>query len=233
MYRIVSLGLLACGLVAATLSSQPAYSMAKAPKRPVVPTPSGLIPVDVRGFHDSFIRPEANLATPRPVCIAIGEGTLDPKWDKTAYGKELRPTDLQRIQQTFDDAVRKEFERSFRDQGGYKIATSESACELRIVVSVRDLQLNAPEPLSSGSQKTYARSIGKMGIKIDIYDSAGTILLAQAHGYRIDSGGPFRDDPNELLSENNRITEIDNIEFARDTAHLFAEFARTRLLKNY
>lgn len=232
-YLRASSRLLACMGAAAALLAPPVFSMAKLPARPPVATPAGLTPVEVKGFHHSFIRREANLATPRPVCIASGESTLDPNWQKKAYGKELRTTDIQRIQRDFDAAARKEFERAFRDQGGYRLAATDSECELRVLVSVQDLYLNAPDPSSSAAQKTYARSIGKMGVKIQVFDASGAILLAQAHGYRIDPEGPFRDDPSDLLSENNRVTEIDNIQFARDTAHLFAEWARTRLLKNY
>lgn len=225
------LGVLA--LVGSVLALSAGVAMAKKRARPPIPIPAGLSEVNVKGFQRSFVRMEADLATPRAVCVSTGEFTLDSDWPKKPYGRSLRQADLDRIKDNFQRAVRSEFEKAFRDQGGYTLAADTERCALRVVVSITDLYLNAPEAFSHIGDKTYARSIGHMGLKIDVLDPSGSILLAQAHAKRVDPDRTWSGDPYEILDERNRITEIDNVDFARDTARDFAEFTRTRLLKPY
>jgi hypothetical protein len=195
--------------------------------------PTGLVEVRVRGFRRSFVQPGAALGTPRPVCIAMGEFSFDENWPRKVYGRSLQPEDLRDVQTKFNAAVQKEFEKAFRNQGGYTLAASSESCAARIVVSLRDVYLNAPEPMASGSTKTYARSVGHMGLRIDVFDPGGAVLQAQAHAFRADPDSYGVLNPDEILNETNRITELDNLEFARDTARRFAEYTRTRLFKNY
>lgn len=202
----------------------------KRSKPPKITAPAGLVEVPVRGFQHSFIRPEADLATPRPVCIEQGEFALDPKWERKHYGRTLQAADLQRIETDFRRAVQSEFDKAFRDQAGFTLAASRESCQLRIVVSIQDLYLNAPEAMTSTSNRTYARSIGHMRLKIAVLDITGGTLLAEAHGFRADPNDNWNIEPDDYFNETNRVTEIDNIDFARDTARAFAEYTRTRLL---
>jgi hypothetical protein len=218
------------GLCALLVNFGAPIAVAKKSKPPAISPPAGLREVPVRGFQRSFVRPEADLATPRAVCINVGELTLDAEWPTKAYGKSLRATDLERLKNDFKKAAQSEFERAFRNQGGYTLAADDASCELRVQVSIKDLYLNAPEVFSEVASKTYARSIGRMGMRIDVLDAAGTVLLAQAHGRRVDPDDALAVDASDLLSERYRVTEVDNIDFARDTARDFAEYTRTRLL---
>jgi hypothetical protein len=224
---------LLAGLLAFGLLVQGAAAAAKSPTKRHYTAPLGLSQVQVPGFHHSYVRKEADLATPRPVCVSSGELTLAGDWPRQAYGKSLRASDLEKIRTDFNHAVRMEFEKAFRDQGGYKLASSDTDCALRLVVSVQDLYLNAPEAFSAVSAKTYARSVGRLRMQVDVLDGSGSILLARAHGDRTDPEDTWNAFPNEIFNETNRITEIDNIDFARDAARDFAEYTRTRLLKKY
>ena len=230
--RLIQRHLLA-SVVAAGFMITATTADAKSSAKRSYTAPLGLSAVQVPGFHHSYIRKEADLATPRPVCVSNGELTLASDWPRKAYGRQLRTDDLKRIQTDFNRAVRKEFEKAFRDQGGYKLASSDADCALRIVVSVQDLYLNAPEAFSAVSAKTYARSVGRLRMQVDVLDASGAILLARAHGDRTDPEDTWNADPHELVNETNRITEIDNIDFARDAARDFAEYTRTRLLKSH
>ena len=214
------------GAVLGTATDAAAKSAAKR----VFTAPPGLTAVQVPGFHHSYVRKGADLATPRAVCVSTGELTFAGDWPRKSYGREISARDLKRIQEDFNKAVRREFEKAFRNQGGYSLASSDSACELRITASVQDLYLNAPEVFTAATTKTYARSIGRLRIQVDVYDASGAVLLARAHGARSDPEKLQAMQPNEILDESNRVTEIDNIAFAQDAARRFAEYTRTRLL---
>lgn len=229
----VSQNLLLLAIVATALGASlwtAAGAAEKSASKRVFTAPPGLAEVKVPGFHHSYVRKDADLATPRAVCVSTGELTFAREWPRKSYGREIAARDLKRIQDDFNKAVRSEFEKAFRDQGGYSIAASDSACALRIVASVQDLYLNAPEVFTAASTKTYARSIGRLRMQIDVYDATGASLLARAHGARTDPEKLQAMRNSELLDEANRVTEIDNIAFAQDAARRFAEYTRTRLL---
>lgn len=213
-----------------TLLAPAAGAAEKSAAKRVFTTPPGLTEVQVPGFHHSYVRKGADLATPRAVCISTGELTFAREWPRKSYGREISARDLKRIQDDFNKAVRREFEKAFRNQGGYSLASNDGACALRITASVQDLYLNAPEVFTAASTKTYARSIGRLRMQVDIYDATGAVLLARAHGSRSDPEKMQAMQPNEILDESNRVTEIDNIAFAQDAARRFAEYTRTRLL---
>ena len=223
LLAIVATALSACLVPAAGAASK------SAAKR-VFTAPPGLTEVKVPGFHHSYVRKGADLATPRAVCVSTGELTFAADWPRRSYGQKIPARDLTRIQQDFNKAVRREFEKAFRNQAGYSLANSDSDCALRITASVQDLYLNAPEIFTATRTKTYARSIGRLRMQVDVYDASGAVLLARAHGSRSDPEKMHGMRPNEILDESNRVTDMDNIAFAQDAARRFAEYTRARLL---
>ncbi len=206
---------------------------AKSAAKRVFTAPPGLTEVQVAGFHHSYVRKDADISTPRVLCVSAGELTFAGDWPRKSYGREISAKDLKKIQEDFNKAVRREFDKAFRNQGGYSLASSDSACALRIVASVQDLYLNAPEVFTAATTKTYARSIGRLRMQVDVYDASGAVLLARAHGSRSDPEKMQTMQSGEILDESNRVTEIDNIGFAQDAARRFAEYTRTRLLNRH
>ncbi|MCS6947455.1 MAG: hypothetical protein NZM12_07560 [Steroidobacteraceae bacterium] len=194
------------------------------------PVPEGLTPIAVRSFHHAFVRKEANLAAYRRVLISTGEFAFDPKWRPERVRRPLRADTRQRIREKFLAAVHEDFAKAFDNQGGYTVADAPAADVLRIVVHINDVYLNAPDEFDATVQRNYATSIGSMGLKIQVFDPSGSILLAEAHAYRTDPEEHFglfwqRDSLERL-----RVTELDNIEFARRAARDFAEALRVRIL---
>ena len=222
--------LAAAATVLSAILAPAAGAASKSAAKRVFTAPPDLTEVQVAGFHHSYVRKDADISTPRVVCVSTGELTFAGDWPRKSYGREISAKDLKRIQEDFNKAVRREFEKAFRNQGGYSLASSDSACALRITASVQDLYLNAPEVFSAATTKTYARSIGRLRMQVDVYDASGAVLLARAHGSRSDPEKMQAMQPSEILDESNRVTEIDNIGFARDAARRFAEYTRTRLL---
>ena len=210
-----------------------ANAAAKSHAKRVFIAPPGLTEVQVPGFQHSYVRKDADLGTPRAVCVSTGELTFAGDWPRKSYGRQISARDLKKIEDDFNKAVRREFEKAFRNQGGYSVAGSDSSCALRIVASVQDLYLNAPEVFTAATTKTYARSIGRLRMQVDVYDASGAALLARAHGARTDPENMRMMLPGEILDESNRVTEIDNIGFAQDAARRFAEYTRTRLLNRH
>jgi hypothetical protein len=226
--------LLAVLATALSVSVWPAAdAAAKSSAKRVFSAPPGLIEVQVPGFQHSYVRKDADLATPRAVCVSTGELTFAGDWPRKSYGREISAKDLNKIREDFNKAVHRQFDKAFRDQGGYKLASSDSACALRIVASVQDLYLNAPEVFTAATTKTYARSIGRLRMQVDVYDASGAVLLARAHGARTDPEKLPMLDAGAILDESNRVTEIDNIGFASDAARRFSEYTRTRLLNRH
>jgi hypothetical protein len=223
LLAFVATALSACLVPAAGAASK------SAAKR-VFTAPSGLTEVKVAGFHHSYVRKGADLTTPRAVCVSTGELTFAADWPRASYGRKMSAKDLKRIQEDFNKAVQREFEKAFRNQAGYSLASSDSGCALRITASVQDLYLNAPEVFTAARTKTYARSIGRLRMQVDVYDASGAVLLARAHGSRSDPEKMHGMRTSEILEESNRVTDMDNIAFAQDAARRFAEYTRTRLL---
>lgn len=223
------LGRAACLAMALLLA--PGLSTGKS-RLPAIAAPAGLSEVRIAGFQRSFIRPGADIATPRSVCVNSGELTFAADSPRKIYGRLISQQDLRDLQKRFSDAVRTEFAKAFRDQGGYKLAGGggDANCELQVVVSVQDLHLNVPEVTTPASTRSYSRSVGWLRIRVDVMDQTGAVLLAQAHGVRTDPDHVWSGNAEELLNESHRITEIDNIAFARAVGRIFGEHTRTRLL---
>ncbi len=201
-------------------------------KQPAIVAPTGLTEVSIAGFQRSFVRAGSDLVTPRTVCVNSGELTFAADSPRKIYGRLISQADLQSLQKRFNDAVRTEFEKTFSNQAGYSLVngTADADCALRVVVSIRDLHLNVPEVMIPASTKSYARSVGWLRVRIDVMDRTGAVLLAQAHGARTDREQLWGGGAEELLSESHRITDIDNIAFARTVGRVFGEYTRTRLL---
>ena len=235
MQRITRKRLLLAGIATALCAGlgAAAYAAAQSSLRRVFTAPPGLAEVPIPGFQHSYVRRDSDISTPRAVCVSTGELTFAGDWPRKSYGRQISAKELSKIREDFNKAVRREFEKAFRNQGGYSLASSDSTCALRIVASVQDLYLNAPEVFSAATTKTYARSIGRLRMQVDVYDASGAVLLARAHGSRSDPEKMQTMQSGEILDESNRVTEIDNIGFAQDAARRFAEYTRTRLLNRH
>jgi hypothetical protein len=212
--------------------------------------PEGLTEVKVKGFAKTFVRREANISQLRRVCVRSGEFSLSKRWIEDSFQRRLRTNDREHIQRVYTAAAVGDFARPFDNEGGYVLVSTVTDaagggappnCELTLVVNVLDFFLNAPSLPTADNKKEYARSIGSITLRVDVIDSTGTILLAQAYARRNDPEktglGRGLDGISSAASASDlqrlRVTEFDNVNFTRDAARLIAERVRTRILSQY
>ena len=91
--------------------------------------------------------------------------------------QKVRASDMERIKTGLAEL----FDRVFSEElskGGYEMTESSADNVMRIVPSIVDLDVYAPDTRAPGIQQSYTETAGRMTLKLEMYDSVTGDLIA-------------------------------------------------------
>ncbi len=109
--------------------------------------------------------------------VLIDEATVTfrDNWlrDQNRYQtNRIRSEDMERIQSDMARMLKKAFSDELVEKGGYRLAAGPGVNVLRIAPHIVDLDVYAPDPRSApGIQRSYAETVGRMTLKLKLFDS--------------------------------------------------------------
>lgn len=122
--------------------------------------------------------------------IQIDEATVAFRrnWqrDQNRYqSHKIRTSDMDRIRNDMAELFDEVFSKELSENGGYEITDQGGENVFRISPYIVDLDVYAPDPRHApGIQKSYVESVGRMTLKLHIYDSFTGDLIAVASDSR-------------------------------------------------
>jgi len=114
-----------------------------------------------------------------PATVAFRKNWLR---DQNRYQpNRIQTRDVERIKETMARTFDTVFREELSGEGGYTLTEENGDNVLRITPHIEDLDLYAPDPRSApGIQRSYAESMGRMTLRLDLYDSVTGDLIATA-----------------------------------------------------
>jgi len=98
---------------------------------------------------------------------------------------KVRTEDMERIKAELSELFGEVFAEELTSGGGYVMATESADDVLRITPQIVDLDVYAPDTRNStGIQRSYTETAGRMTLKLDMYDSVTGDLIARASDRR-------------------------------------------------
>lgn len=174
-YFMVVLSVIVMGLA-------PVATMAK--KKSEIPqvTVEGLELVpDVEGLAHVWAEPGANLSQYNRVLLAEPYVAFKKNWkrDQNDIGTRVTNADMNRIKTSVKDLFMEVFTEELQ-KAGYVLATERAEDVLLVKPAIIDLDVQAPNVLEAGINRTYSKTAGSMTLYMELYDSETDDILAKA-----------------------------------------------------
>lgn len=181
MKRVISLLVLLALATPATAWSQ---------EEPVPPEVSldGLEQVEKTRHKEIYKAPGVDWSVYEKIQIDDATVAFRRNWqrDQNRYqSQKIRASDMDRIRNDMADLFDEVFSKELSENGGYEITDQGGENVLRISPYIVDLDVYAPDPRHApGIQRSYVESVGRMTLKLHIYDSFTGDLIAIASDSR-------------------------------------------------
>ena len=92
---------------------------------------------------------------------------------------KVRAKDMERIRTEMSELFDDVFTKELGESGGYTVTDQTGDDVMRIKPAIIDLDVNAPDTMNSPGRTTqFTESVGKMTLKLEIYDSVTGDLIA-------------------------------------------------------
>ena len=160
----------------------PVSSIAKSKQELPEYTVEGLkrIP-DTKDIAVVYAEPGATLEQYKRVFLVEAAVAFKKNWqrDQSRGLTRVSSRDMERIK----NEIKKLFAEIFTEElqkGGYEMATERAEDVLIVRPAIIDLNINAPDVMSSGMSQTYTTTAGSMTLYLELYDSETDDLLAKA-----------------------------------------------------
>lgn len=181
----------------------------------------GLQKVEVRGMDVVYMRPGASLAGYKRVSLGTISVSFRKGWERSArVGSSfpIRPKEAQQIRDRLISVLREELLKQLAD-GGYKLVDEVAEDVLAINASIIDLDVTAPDVMSTTGSRVYAVSAGEMTLIAELHDAltGDTIVRAYDHAKARETTTPHQ------------IWRTENANEARRMAAAWAKVLREQL----
>lgn len=199
--RLLSLGAACC---AATLLALAPVGGAAAKDEPPQVSPEGLQLQKSTKNRVVYVKPGATFNQYDKVAILDCYVEFEKDWQKdyneSRVGLEDRVTDqdVERMKAGLAAEFKKEFVKELQDKGGYQVVDQAAPDVLVLRPALINVEVNAPDLMSAGFERTVVRSAGQMTLYLELWDSATNTLLARV----LDAEA----DDNAFAQEANRVT---------------------------
>jgi len=136
---------------------------------------------DTKDIAVVYAEPGATLEQYKRVFLFEAAVAFKKNWqrDQSRGLTRVSSRDMERIK----NEIKKMFEEIFTEElqkGGYEMATERAEDVLIVRPAIIDLNINAPDVMSSGMSQTYTTTAGSMTLYLELYDSETDDLLAKA-----------------------------------------------------
>lgn len=170
------MGFGALALMLSVLGAQPAAS-----REP--DTYEGLLKVDSSSFDAAYLLPGTDFAAYRRVMLDQPEVAFHRSWlreynDSVSLGDRISDEEALEILSEMQTGVQETFRKVYAD-AGYEVVTTPGPDVLRLRTQVVNIWVVAPDSMSAGSKRTYAREAGQATLVVEVRDSMSGALLAR------------------------------------------------------
>jgi hypothetical protein len=153
-------------------------------------TPEGLVLRKGKVADAVYVRPGVDFSVYNRVAILECPVAFRKDWqkDQQRAGKRVKTEDMEEIKTGLSAEFRKIFSEELQAKGGYQVVETGGEDVLLLRPAIIDLDVTAPDTMTSGRSYTLAQSAGGMTLYLELYDSVTGQLLAKAIDRRTDPG---------------------------------------------
>ncbi len=144
----------------------------------------GLQLVDKSRRGEIYAAPDVDWSVYTQVMLDPATVAFRRNWqrDQNRYNNfKIRAKDMEKIKTSLAEEFDEVFSTELSENGGYTITDQTGDEVMRITPAIVDLDVYAPDTMNStGRTLNYTESVGKMTLKLEIYDSVTGDLIAVA-----------------------------------------------------
>lgn len=129
-----------------------------------------------------YAQPGADLGQYNKVYLADTYVAFKKNWrrDQNSGGRlKVTVSDMEDIKAELAEMFREVFTATL-EEGGYKLVTERGEDVLIITPAIINLDVTAPDTMSSGRTRSYAETAGEMTLYLELYDSVTDALIGKA-----------------------------------------------------
>ncbi len=144
-----------------------------------------LIEKDQRG--ELYADPDIDWSVYDKIQLETATVAFRKRWqrDQNRYQTfKVRAADMERIKSSLSEAFDEVFTEELSKDGGYEIVDEIADNVMRITPRIVDLDVYAPDSWTTGTNRSFTDTPGKMTLKLEIYDSATGALIVAASDRR-------------------------------------------------
>jgi hypothetical protein len=172
------------GIVAAVLACVFCMTAFAAEQQLPQETHDGLMLVPDRKVAIAYVNPDAEFSGYNKIMILDCYVAFKKDWQKdhTQTGSRLHVStrDMEEIKAAVAELFREVFTEKLGADGDYEIVDAASEDVLLVRPAIIDLDISAPDSMSTGRTRTYTAESGAATIVIELYDSVTGAILARA-----------------------------------------------------
>lgn len=145
----------------------------------------GLVEVDAKRLDTAYLLPGADFRPYRKLLLDPVEVAFQKDWVEnynrraSTLSQRLTDEDVERIRRTTRQAFTEVFTEAYR-KAGFEFVNAPGPDVLRIRAGIVDLDINAPDRISSARSRTYTMESGEATLFLEARDSTTGALLGRA-----------------------------------------------------
>lgn len=164
----------------------PLLIVAQAPAADIPDTTfDGLVRVKGSKVDVAYVKPGADFSVYKRVMIDLIDVRFKKGWERDH--NEVNRRDQARIKEGLTKMFHDVFRKEIQEKGDMKIATRADDDVLAVRASIIDLDITAPDTMTSGRVRNYVTSAGEMSIVGELYDSVTGDILARIKDRKVAS----------------------------------------------
>lgn len=173
----------------------------------------GLAAVDAKHMDQAYVLPGADFRPFTAILLDPVDATFAKDWQRaynshaSTSGQRISDEDAARVLEEVRAGAAEQFAKAFA-KAGYRMTDRPGPDVLRLRVAISDIRVTAPNTLTAGRSRTYAREAGSAALKLEALDSVTGKLLGRATDSR-DIG-----DTGQMLWVRNSVTNRADFERA-------------------
>jgi hypothetical protein len=156
-----------------------------AKEQPPEVTPEGLHLQKSTGSRLVYVKPGATLAPYKRVSILDCYVEFEKDWErdynasKVGLQGRVSDSDVERMKNDLAAEFKKVFIDELQDKGGYQVVDTAAPDVLVLRPALLNVEVSAPDLMSTGSGATVVRSAGQMTLFLELWDSSTKTILAR------------------------------------------------------
>jgi hypothetical protein len=170
-------------MLAATLLSFPAHADVNADTEAGIAAVDGLALLEKDGWGEIYADPNVDWSVYDQIKLEDATVAFRRHWQRDQNRGDpfkVKDSDVENIKREMSEQFREVFTEELTKNGGYVMSDVAGENVLMIKPSIVDLNIAAPDTMTSYRSRQYTESSGEMTLKLELYDSVTGDLLATA-----------------------------------------------------